>query len=98
MFKQETLARWQDRAEGNRQEIAKLEVALARARYEMEIIQRLLAKTPDPESRDTWRIQADVQQMFVASDEDHLAEAQEDLALCQAMIAEIEADLAQNGA
>ena len=77
-----------------RQEIASREVALARARYEMEIIQRLLAKTSDPESRDTWRIQADVQEMFVVDDENHLAEAQEDLALCQAMIAEIEADLA----
>ena len=98
MFKQETLTHWQNRAEGNRQEIARLEVDLARSRYEMEIIQRLLAKTSDPESRDTWRIQADVQQMFVAGDEDHLAEAQQDLALCQAMIAEIEADLAQNGA
>jgi hypothetical protein len=97
MVKQQVLESWQGRAERNRQDISDLEATLARARYEQEIAQRLQARASDPESRDTWRIQVEVQQMDIASDEHRLAEHREDLALCQSMIAAIEADIAQHG-
>lgn len=97
-MKQEVLQSWQARAERNRQAIVESEASLAQSRYEKEIAQRLLARASDQESYDTWRIQVDVQQTVIVCDEHHLAEHQEDLALCQAMIAEIEADLAHNAA
>lgn len=62
--------------------------------YEMMIAQRLLSKARDEASRETWQTQVDVMQMFVLQAENDLEEQQEDLALCKAMIAEIEADLA----
>ena len=60
----------------------------------MAIAQRLLSKAQDEASRQTWQTQVDVLQMFVINAENELAEQQEELALCEAMVAEIEADLA----
>jgi len=70
-----------------------LEPKLERERYEMEIAQRLLAKAQDEPARETWQTQVDVLQMVAGMTENDLAEQQEELALCEAMIAEIEADL-----
>ena len=71
----------------------KIQVELERRRYELEIVQRLLAKAQDDAARETWRIQVDVLQMMVGQAQADLEEQLEDLALCEAMIAEIEADL-----
>ena len=67
---------------------------MARRKYEMEIAQRLLRKAQTEADRETWQTQVDVLQMFVVQAEDALAEEQADMALCDAMVAEIEADLA----
>lgn len=64
----------------------------------MEIAQRLLAKAQDEPARETWQTQVDVLQMMAGMTENDLAEQQEELALCEAMIAEIEADLAADQA
>lgn len=92
-MKQQVLESWLERAERARQEAADLEASLTRARYEQEIAQRLLARSTDQAARERWQTQVDVMSMIIASDEEHLAEQQEDLVLCRAMIAEIEADL-----
>ena len=74
-----------------------IEVELERRRYELEIAQRLLAKAQDDEARETWRIQVDVLDMLIGMAEGDLEKQQEELALCDAMIAEIEADLEAEG-
>jgi hypothetical protein len=92
--KHEVLTAWQERAAHAQSAIQEIEPRLARLRYEYEIAQRLLAKAPDEAARQTWDIQVSVQHDFMVMAEGELAEQQEDLALCAAMIAEIEADLA----
>lgn len=94
MFKQQVLASWQARAERNQQAIAELEASVACSRYELEMAQRLYAKAGDAESRDNWQIQMDVLQMILIGHEQDLEESQGDLALCEALIREIEQDLA----
>jgi hypothetical protein len=54
--------------------------------------------SPDEAARQTWQTQVDVQEMLVGMTEGDLAEQREELALCEAMIAEVEADLAKVGA
>ncbi len=92
-MKQQVLESWLERAERARQEAANLEASLARARYEQEIAQRLLARSSGQAERERWQTQVHVMSMIITMDEEHLAEQQEDLVLCRAMIAEIEADL-----
>jgi hypothetical protein len=46
--------------------------------------------------REIWQTQVDVLGMLVGMAEGDLAEQQEELALCEAMVAEIEADLAES--
>ena len=94
MLKREVWQSWDDRAIEAQiridEEIAR---ELERRQYELEIAQRLLEKAQDDAARETWQTQVDVLEMLVGIAEGDLAEQQEELALCDAMIAEIEADL-----
>ncbi|MDH7486449.1 MAG: hypothetical protein QHJ81_09275 [Anaerolineae bacterium] len=95
MMKREVRQAWEDRAiEAQSQIWDTLEPKLERLRYEREIARRLLAKAPDEAARQTWQTQVDVLEMMIGMTENDLAEQQEEIALCEAMIAEIEADLA----
>jgi hypothetical protein len=95
MMQQEVRQAWEDRAIAAQSKIWEtIEPELTRRTYEMAIAQRLLSKAQDEASRQTWQTQVDVLQMFVINAENELAEQQEELALCEAMVAEIEADLA----
>lgn len=97
MMKQEVRQAWEDRAIVAQSKIWEdIEPELARRQYEMAIAQRLLSKAQDEAGRETWQTEVDVLQMFVINAENELAEQQEELALCEAMIAEIEADLAES--
>ena len=98
MMKQEVLHTWEDRATEAFDKIEELEDKLERQRYELEIAQRLLAKAQDDAARETWQTQVDVLIMLVQMAENELEEQQDEQVLCDAMIAEIEADLDQNGA
>jgi len=94
-MKQEVRQAWEDRAIDAQSKIWEdLEPELARRSYELEITQRLLSKAQDEAARQTWQTQVDVLEMLAGMTEGDLAEQQEELALCEAMIAEIEADLA----
>lgn len=95
MMQQEVREAWEDRSIAAQSKIWEdLEPELARRKYEMEIAQRLLHKAQNEADRETWQTQVDVLQMFVTQAEDDLAEEQAEVALCDAMVAEIEADLA----
>ena len=95
MMKEEVRQAWEDRAVAAQSKIWEdLEPQLARRSYELEIAQRLLSKAQDEAAREIWQTQVDVLGMLVGMAEGDLAEQQEELALCEAMVAEIEADLA----
>lgn len=95
MMKQEVRQAWEERAIAAQGKIwDDLEPELTRRKYEMAIAQRLLSKAQNEASRETWQTEVDVLQMFVVNAENELTEQQEELALCEAMVAEIEADLA----
>ncbi|MCK4470846.1 MAG: hypothetical protein KAW49_03570, partial [Anaerolineae bacterium] len=94
MMKREVLRAWEDRAISTQSKIEEaIEPELERLRYETEIAQRLLTKAQDEAVRETWQTQVDVLQMMIGMTGGDLVEQQEDLALCETMIAEIEADL-----
>ena len=94
MMKREVLQAWEDRAISAQSKIEEsLEPELERLRYETEITQRLLTKAQDEAARGTWQTQVDVLQTMIGMTEGDLVEQQEELALCETMIAEIEADL-----
>ena len=94
MMKREVLQAWEDRAISAQSKIEEsLEPELERLRYELEITQRLLAKAQDEAAREIWQTQMDVLQMMIGMTEGDLTEQREELSLCEAMIAEIEADL-----
>lgn len=94
-LKQEVRQAWEERViEAQTKIWETIEPELARWQYEMMIAQRLLSKAQDQASRETWQIQVDVYQMLVIQAEINLEKEQEELALCEAMIAEIDADLA----
>lgn len=96
--KQEVLQAWKNRALAAQTKIREtIEPERARHEYEMMITRRLLRKARDEASRETWQTQVDILLMFVIEAEHDLQTEQEDLALCEAMIAEIEADLAAKG-
>jgi len=95
MMKQEVRRAWKNRSVAAQSKIREeIEPELARRKYEMAIAQRLLNKAQTEADRETWQTQVDVLQMFVVEAEDNLAEEQAEVALCDAMVAEIEADLA----
>lgn len=94
MLKREVLQAWEERAINAQAEIFEcIEPELERLQYEAEIARRLLEKAQDDTARENWQIQVDVFDMLVGMKEGELAEQQEELALCEAMVAEIEADL-----
>ena len=94
MMKREVLRAWEDRAADAYTKIEEeIEVELERRRYELEIAQRLLAKAQDDAARETWQTQVDVLDMLIGMAEGDLEKQQAELALCDAMITEIEADL-----
>ena len=88
---------WEERAaEAQGQIWDSIEPHLERLRYEYEIARRVLAQAPDETAQTTWQTQVDVLYMMIGRAEGDLAEQQAEVALCEAMIAEIEADLAQD--
>lgn len=94
MMKEEVRQAWGDRAVAAQSKIWEdLEPQLARQMYELEIARRLLGKAQDEAAREIWQTQVDVLGMLVGMAEGDLAEQQEEVTLCEAMIAEIEADL-----
>jgi hypothetical protein len=94
-MKQEVRQAWEDRAISAQGKIWEdLEPQLARRNYELEIARRLLSKAQGEAARQTWQTQVDVLEMLVGIAVGDLAEQQEEVALCDAMVAEIEADLA----
>ncbi|MBN1876018.1 MAG: hypothetical protein JXA33_17475 [Anaerolineae bacterium] len=92
--KQTVLEDWQKRMKRARKTLAKLEAELAYQNYELEITRRLQAKAQSEADWDDWRVQIDILSMLAGQTEERMEEEQEDIALCTAMIAEIEADLA----
>ena len=97
MMKQEVCQAWENRGLAAQGKIWEdLEPQLARQTYELAIARRLLDKAPDEAARQTWQTQVDVLGMLVGMTEGDLAEQQEEVALCDAMVAEIEADLAES--
>jgi hypothetical protein len=96
-MKQKVRQAWEDRASAAQGKIWEdLEPQLARHSYELEIADRLLSKAQDGAAREIWQTQVDVLGMLAGMAEGDLAEQQEEVALCEAMIAEIEADLAES--
>ncbi len=94
MLKKEVLDSWENRAVQAQIKIDEEILSdLAKYRYELKITERLLAKADDKESRDTWRIQADVVKMSVIKNENALEEEEKELVLCDLMISEIQADI-----
>jgi ribosome maturation protein Sdo1 len=100
MLKQDVLHDWEERAVEAQVTIREeIEPELERRRYELEIARRLLEKAEDDGreasevAQETWQTQVDVLEMLVGMLEGDLAEQQDELALCEAMIAEIKADL-----
>ena len=90
MMKREVLQAWEDRVISAQSKIEEsLEPELERLCYELEIAQRLLVKAQDEATRETWQSQVDVLQMMIGMTESELTEHQEELSLCEAMIAEI---------
>lgn len=94
MMKEEVRQAWENRAIEAQSKIWEdLEPQLARHSYELEIAERLLSKAQDGAAREIWQTQVDVLGMLVGMTEGDLAKQQEEMALCDAMVAEIEADL-----
>ncbi len=99
MMKQEVRQAWEDRAIAAQSRIwEELEPQLARQTYELEIARRLLSKAQDEAARQNWQTQVDVLDMLISMTEGDIEKEREELALCEAMIAEIEADLAAEDA
>jgi len=95
MLKRGVLQAWEDRAIAAQTKIdEEIVPELERRQYEMEIARRLLEQAQDDAARETWRIQVDVLETTIGIAENNLAEEQQELALCETMIAAIEADLA----
>ena len=92
MMKRKVLDRWEERSVEAYGRVEELERELEPLRYEVEIARRLLDKAQDEAARQTWQIQVDIHQMFVDQTEGDLEEQRAELALCEAMVAEMEAD------
>ncbi|MBN1872830.1 MAG: hypothetical protein JXA33_01255 [Anaerolineae bacterium] len=92
--KHKVLQSWVRCANRARDKIEERKTDLACQTYELEIAERVLAKVQDNAHRETWQMQVDVLAMLVGQTESDIEEQQEDQALCETMMAEIEADLA----
>lgn len=84
---------WEKRAKRAYKKLARLEAWKTHETYELEIARRLLEKAPDEETRERWQIHLDVLEMMAGQTEDRLAEERAEIALCEAMLAEIRADM-----
>lgn len=94
MLKREVLQAWERRAIAAQTRIdEEIGPEMERLRYEAEIVRRLLSKAQDSTARQTWQTQADVLEMMLGMAEESLDEQREEMALSEAVIAEIEADL-----
>lgn len=93
MMKQELRAEWDERAIDAFGKIEELQHKVERQQYELEIARRLLDKAQDEPARQTWQTQVDVLEMMMQIAEGHIEEQQEEMDLCDAMVAEIDADL-----
>jgi len=94
MLKREVLQAWEERAINAQTEIWEfIEPKLERLEYEAKIARQLLEKAQDDAARETWQTQVDVFEMLIGMAEGDLEEQQRELALCEAMIAEMQADL-----
>jgi hypothetical protein len=93
MMKQEVRTEWDERAIDAYGEIEELQHKLERQQYELEIARRLLEKAEGESARQTWQTQVDVLGMIVQTTERHIEEQQEEMDLCDAMVAEIDIDL-----
>lgn len=93
-IKQNVQQQWEKRAKRAHKKLARLEAWSAHERYELEITRRLLQKAADEDVRETWQIQVDVLEMMAGQTEDRIAEERVEIALCEAMLAEIRADMA----
>jgi hypothetical protein len=94
MLKREVLQTWEERAIAAQTRIDE-EIApeIERQRYELEIARQLLEQAQDAAAQETWQTQVDVLEMTIGMAENDLTEEQQELTLCEAMVAAIEADL-----
>ena len=93
LMKREVRAKWEDRAVEAYGKTEDVEAELERLRYEVEIAQRLLDKAQDEAARENWRTKVDVLEMLAQEAEGNREAQQREVALCDAMVAEIDADL-----
>lgn len=96
MMKREVQRTWEDRAVEAFTRIEELVPELERLQYELEIATKLRDKAQDDSARETWQTQVDVLTTFVQQAEDELAKQEKEQELCDTMVAEIEADLAES--
>lgn len=94
MMKKKVLEQWENRAlSAQAKTEEEIMPELECRKYEYEIVKRLAAKAADDKKRDIFRIQTDVAQMMVMQSEDELEKENEDIELCNAIIAEIQSDI-----
>lgn len=94
MMKKEVLTHWENRMFAAQSKIEdEIEPELEKLRYEHKITQQLLARAPTDTAQQNWQIQVDVLHMALAFAENNMTEQKEDVALCEAMVTAIEADL-----
>lgn len=86
---------WKKRAKCARKRLAYLETWAARERYEREFVQRLLEKASSEETREAWQVQVEVLEMMIGEAEEEIEVRQSELALCEAMLTEIRADMGE---
>jgi hypothetical protein len=92
-FKHELLQEWQQRAADARDQLASLDNNRVSSQYELEITRRALANAKDAAVREILQEQVAVLEYsfdFIDYDEQ---EQRAELAVCEAMIAALEADL-----
>jgi len=97
-IKETVLQQREKRAKRARKKLARLGNRVEHERYELEIARRLLPKATDEDSRDAWRIHVEALESVVTFTEGCIAGELAELALCDAMLAEIRADLGAEGA
>jgi len=90
---QKVLWDWRTRASGLHSTIERIESSVRRDRYEVGIMQRVLDQATDDAARQMWHDELGVIEAAIETAEHELVTKQNELALSEAMIAEIEADL-----
>jgi hypothetical protein len=92
-MKQEVREAWDERAIDAYGKIEELQYELERQQYELEIGRRLLEKVQEDSARQVWQARVVALERIVQMTENSIEEQQEEMDLCDAMVAEIEADL-----